>query len=171
MPKLIERALPQNARNEETIKKVLSQFLEYYAVHYVDKTCVYDGVYELVDALKKKGISLAVVTNKKQEMAQMVVHKLFGDVFDFVLGKCEGIPAKPDPASALIVMEKLGVVPQECVFIGDSGMDVATAVNCGAVPVGVLWGFRAQDELKRNGAKFIIDAPAKLLDIIEGQNK
>ena len=66
-----------------------------------------------------------------------------------------------------MAMKELGVKPDECIFIGDSGMDVATAVNSGAVPVGVLWGFRKADELEQNGARYLIDVPEKLLDIIK----
>ena len=87
-----------------------------------------------------------------------------------MLGKCDGFSVKPNPESTLLVMRKLGVKPKECIFIGDSGMDVATAVNCGAIPVGALWGFRTKDELIENGAQYTIDNPLSLLDIIRDEN-
>ena len=101
-------------------------------------------------------------------MADKVVSKLYGNRFDLILGKREGIPAKPDPTAALIAMDMLGVKPEECVFVGDSKMDVMTGVNSGAYPVGVLWGFRERSELTDGGAKSIISAPEELLDIIGG---
>lgn len=171
IPKMIERALPEGNRDIDTVNEIKNIFLPYYAIHYADNTYAYDGMPELVARLKSNGFIVAVVTNKDQAMADEVVTKLYGNVFDLIFGKRDGIPAKPDPTAALMAMEQLGVKPQECVFIGDSGMDVATAVNSGAVPVGELWGFRLRDELLQNGAKYIISAPNELLDIIEELNK
>lgn len=171
IPKMIERALPSDCRDADTINQIKDVFLSYYAVHYADNTYAYEGMRELVGTLKDKGFIIAVVTNKDQNMANEVVNSLYGDVFDLIFGKREGIPAKPDPTAALMAMQELGVKPCECIFIGDSGMDVATAVNSGAVPVGELWGFRQRDELLENGAKYIINKPNELLEIIEAHNK
>ncbi len=170
IPKMIERALPENQRTQEIIDEVKSIFMPYYAVHYADNTYAYSGMPELVNSLKAQGFIVAVVTNKEQAMANEVVTSLYGDVFDLIFGKRDGIPAKPDPTAALMAMSELGVQPRECVFIGDSGMDVKTAVNSGAVPVGELWGFRKEDELLKNGAEYIIKHPNELLDIIEELN-
>ena len=169
--KMIERALPESNRDAATINEIKDIFLPYYAIHYADNTYAYKGMPELVNTLKSQGFIVAVVTNKEQHMANEVVKSLYGDVFDLIFGKRDGIPAKPDPTAALMAMEELGVTPEECVFIGDSGMDVATAVNSGAVPVGELWGFRKEDELLANGAKYIINKPHELLDIIKELNK
>ena len=171
IPKMIERALPEIRRDQNTIDEIRNDFSPYYAVHYADNTYAYDGMPELVNKLKAKGFTVAVVTNKAQDMADIVVKSLYGDVFDLIFGKRDGIPAKPDPTAALMAMEQLSLKPDEGVFIGDSGMDVATAVNSGAVPVGELWGFRKKDELLANGAKYIISKPQELLDIIEELNK
>lgn len=171
IPKMIERSLPEGCRSTETINEIKDLFLEYYAVHYADNTYAYKDMPQLVNTLKVKGFIIAVVTNKAQNMADRVVTSLYGDVFDLIFGKRDGIPAKPDPTAALMAMKELGVAPEECVFIGDSGMDVATAVNSGAVPVGELWGFRKKDELLSGGAQYIISKPHELLDIIEELNK
>ena len=170
IPKMIERALPESNRNTDTVNKIKDIFLPYYAIHYADNTYAYSGMPELVNTLKARGFIVAVVTNKEQNMANEVVTSLYGDVFDLIFGKRDGIPAKPDPTAALMAMEELNVTPEECIFIGDSSMDVATAVNSGAVPVGELWGFRKEDELLANGAKYIISRPQELLDIIEELN-
>ena len=171
IPKMIERALPEEHRNANMVNEIKDIFLPYYAVHYADNTYAYAGMPQLVNTLKNQGFIVAVVTNKEQDMANEVVTSLYGDVFDLIFGKRDGIPAKPDPTAALMAMEELGVKPHECVFIGDSGMDVATAVNSGAVPVGELWGFRKEDELLANGAKYIISKPEELLEIIKDLNK
>ncbi len=169
--KMIERALPENARKADIIDSVKADFLEYYNVHYNDSTCTYEGIKELLDTLENMGIIMAVVTNKAQAFAEKVVKKLFGEkYFALVNGQREGIPNKPDPTLALLTMKELCVEPQECVFLGDSGMDVATGVNSGAYPVGELWGFRDEVELRENGAKKIINTPLELIDIIREIN-
>lgn len=165
--KMITSALPEEVANDETVKKVKAVYDEYYAVHFADNSVAYEGVPELVAELKKRGYIVAVVTNKDQGMAEVVVKKLYGDVFERIFGMRPGVPGKPDPTMALIAMEELGVKPEECVFVGDSGIDVATGVNSGALPVGELWGFRGRQELMENGAKYIIEKPEELLSIIE----
>lgn len=166
MPKMIKRALPENENSDRLVADIMPVFLKYYSEHYCDNTKSYEGVIELIDSLKAKELLVAVVTNKNEEMAKKVVAKLYGNRFDLILGKRDGIPPKPDPTAALMAMDALGVSPQECVFVGDSKMDVMTGVNSGAYPVGVLWGFRKCDELIEGGAKSIIAKPQELLEII-----
>lgn len=170
MPKLIERALPEAFRDDDTKKKVLKTFLDYYSEHYADRTVVYDGVKTLLTDLKSQGIKLAVVSNKADKMTDVVVKKLFGNSFSQVTGKRDGYPTKPDPTLTLHIIAKLGVTPQECLFVGDSGMDMATAVNSGCTAVGVLWGFRTESELLKNGARYIVKKPDQILRILKEIN-
>lgn len=167
MPKMIERALPPENRNSDTVAKIMPVFLSYYGEHYCDNTAAYSDMPELIEELKRRNIKIAVVTNKDEEMAKKVVKKLYGDSFDLIMGKREEIPAKPDPTAAIIAMNKLCVKPEECLFVGDSKMDVKTGVNSKAYPVGVLWGFREKDELIEGGAKELISQPKELLAIID----
>ncbi len=170
MPNLIYRILPEESRNKNTHKTLLAEFLKYYKLHSNDKTYVYDGIKELIAELKNKNIKIAVVTNKAHGPATEVIAATLPDTFDLVFGQRPEIPTKPDPTLTLMAMEELGVTPKECVFIGDSGMDVKTGVNSGALPVGVLWGFRKADELLENGAKYLINEPSELIKIIEKYN-
>ncbi len=168
MPKLIERVLPADKLTEDLHKKCLEIFMNRYREHFIDKTCVYEGIYELIEALKKKGLKIGVVSNKAHEMALKVVEKLFPEkTFDTVYGKIEGFPTKPDSALTLRVIAEMGVKPEETVFIGDSGMDAKTAVNAGCRGIGVLWGFRTRNELIENGADFTVKKPMEILKIIE----
>ena len=169
IPKMVERAAPVGT-TPEVLKEMTDSFVAYYSVHYADYTEAYSGTAELISAVKDKGIKVAVVTNKAQGPAELVVNKFFGDSFDLIFGQKPGIPAKPDPTAALLAMEALGVTPNECVFMGDSGVDVETGVNSGAYPVGVLWGFRDEAELKGAGAKELIENPLELISIIDKLN-
>lgn len=167
----IMRALPEGKRDDETIAKCKLDFDEYNAVHSSDYTSVYNGMPETLKELKKMGIKLAIVTNGAQSRADFMVPNLYEGVFDYVLGKRDGVAAKPNPEPAFIVMKELGVENFECLFVGDSGIDMQTAKNCGAAAgVGVLWGFRSREELERDGADYIIDRPEMLLDIIREKN-
>lgn len=170
MPKLIERVLPEDKRNQEEIEKVLDIFLGYYKEHFTDKTKAYDGIYELISNIKEMGLKTAIISNKAHNMTLEVVDKLFKNTFDIVFGKKEGYPTKPDPKLTLILMEELGVKPEECILVGDSGMDAKAAVNAGCVGIGVLWGFRGEEELRQNGASYIVNAPSEIIDIIKRIN-
>lgn len=169
IPKMVERAAPAGT-DPEILKEITDSFVKYYSVHYADYTEAYSGTAELVKAIKEKGLKVAVVTNKAQGPAELVVKKFFGDSFDLIFGQMPGIPAKPDPTAALLAMEALGVTPNECVFMGDSGVDVETGVNSGAYPVGVLWGFRDEKELTENGARSLIKTPQELVSVIDKLN-
>lgn len=167
IPKMIERALPEGEKSKENIDKVKAAFFEYYDVHYKDKTTYYDGVADLIAGLRAKGIKTAVVTNKAEHVAVLILNDLYPDCFDLIFGNRDGVPPKPDPTLTLLAMDTLGVKPDECIFMGDSGVDVSTAVNSGAYPVGVLWGFREREELMENGAAEVISAPDELFGIIK----
>ena len=168
MAKLIERALPESKRNKETINTTLRIFMEHYRAHYADKTVPYDGILDLLDKLTD--VKKAVISNKADEMVIPLTKKLLGERFDIVCGKKEGYPTKPDPTLTLEIIENLGVRPDECLFVGDSGMDMAVAKNAGCVAVGVLWGFREKEELKANGADYIVSHPLEILHILKEIN-
>ena len=167
MRKLIERAL--GVSETEVVDRVLEKFMAYYREHSLDKTRPYDGVKELLSALTKKGIISVIVTNKAHAAAVKIGKHFFGDNIK-VYGQREGVPTKPDPAIVNLVLDELRLHKSECIFVGDSGMDMAVGVNSGVTPVGVSWGFRTKDELWDNGASFIADTPAELLCIVEKLN-
>lgn len=169
MRKLIERALPESA-DENCKEIVFTTFIEHYRLHFADKTRPYDGICELLRQLKNMGIELVVSTNKMQEMAEMVIKKNFENIFSYVCGNVKEFPVKPNPEYTLHIMKKMGYEPSQCIFVGDSGIDMKTAKNAGMKSVGVLWGFRTQDELKENNADYIISKPSEIIEIISGLN-
>ena len=166
MRKLIERSLPKSEQTDETIEQVLAEFMAYYGEHKMDKTAPYDNIEQLLKTLKQKGIKTAVVTNKAHISAKPLMDEVFPDLFDAVIGQKEGVPTKPDPTSVFAVLKKLGVSADECLYLGDSGVDMQTAKNAGIFGIGVLWGFRKADELIENGAKKLINNPQELLELL-----
>lgn len=164
--KLVERAVPNNKKDKETVEKVLEIFSEYYNEHMIDMTKPYEGIITLLDELRLKEIKLAVVSNKKHEFTMQIVEKYFGDRFDIVFGHRESYKAKPDPASVLEVIDKFNILKNECIYIGDSNVDIMTARNSGIECIGVSWGFRGKEELAKAGADYIADNIIELKDIL-----
>lgn len=163
---MITRALPENRRDIETLKKVREDYFEFYNEHSGEFTRSYDGIPQLLEGLKERGIMLAVTSNKIEFMTQSVINNYFGDIFDFVTGQCDGIPPKPDPSMVFKAMKNLGVEPSECLYVGDTGVDAKTGKNAGIFTVGVLWGFREEKELIENGADSVVDKPCQILNFI-----
>lgn len=127
----------------------------------------YDGIPELIKKLKEQNIKIAVVSNKPHRRTLEVIDKLFGeDTFDAVYGMRKGIPGKPDPTGALEVAKEMGVLPEECAFVGDTNVDMKTGTNAGMLRIGVLWGFRTKEELVENGADEIVEQPLEILEKI-----
>lgn len=128
----------------------------------------YEGMKELLDTLKSRGMKIAVVTNKNHERAIENIELVYGtDYFDLIMGEQDGIRRKPDPAMALMTAEKLGVSPSECLYFGDTNTDMKTGMNAGMDTVGVTWGFRGREELEEFHPKFIIDKPGDIIPAIE----
>jgi len=166
--KLIERAIPEEERNDDFIEKLRKEFICYYSAHAEDKTAPYTGIMDLLHALQDKGIKLAVASNKFIEGTQSLVKKYFGDIqFISVFGQREGIPVKPDPQIVFDIMKDSGIMnKEEILYAGDTGTDMKTCKNAGIKGIGVLWGFRTKEELKENGAKYIVNNPSEIMDII-----
>lgn len=166
---LAQRALPNNRRGEADVKVCLSAITREYGSGLLVKTRPYAGIPELLDALGRKKIPCGIVSNKPHDLTLRSVGALFKSVrFGAVLGERKGAAPKPDPAIAFEAASLLGVKPETCLYVGDSGIDMQTAVAAGMYPVGALWGFRGKEELVANGAKELIAHPFELFRIIDG---
>lgn len=165
---LIHRMLQyHNADTEENFQKVCKTYDFYYESDPLYDTDAYDGIRKILKELKRLGIKTAVCSNKPSNVVHDVVLKVFGEnVFDFVYGATDEMPTKPNPLPALYVAQKLGVEPKDCIFTGDTNVDILTAKNAGMLSIGVLWGFRDFEELKKAGADYIISNPSEYLNYI-----
>jgi len=160
----------RNAYSEELFDKVFNDYNKAYNSNSTYKTEPYEGIIELIDNLKAKGIKTAIVSNKPDYPTKCVIKEIFGEgYFDYVIGQREGIPIKPDPYSILEVMSSENVKKDECIYIGDSGSDMKAGKNAGIFSVGVLWGFRDEKDLVANGADLIIKEPSELFEYIKKQ--
>ncbi|MCB1233930.1 MAG: HAD family hydrolase, partial [Verrucomicrobiae bacterium] len=148
----------------------LAEYMAAYETRWNATTRPYDGIPALLDALAAAGVRLAVLSNKAHAFTQRCMAEFFGAWhWDFVFGLREGFPRKPDPAGALEIAERLGLAPRDCVFLGDSGIDMETGRRAGMTPVGALWGFRDADELRAAGAARLLAKPGDLLELAPTQ--
>lgn len=161
--KLLERALPEEHRNTDTIAMLKHEFLKYYFVHAEDCTKPYIGIPELLNKLHQQGFQLAIASNKMHEATVEMAKRFFPEIpFVSVLGQREGILTKPSPVIVDEIVAIAGVTKEETLYIGDSGVDAATAINARVAFVGVLWGFRPQAELEAAGATRFVEKPKEI---------
>jgi len=165
--KLIERILPPEERTDAQIEQCKAEFVAYYKIHMEDKTSVYEGITDLLKALKARGLKIAVATNKVHVAVEPLMAKYFPGIhFDSMIGQREGIPVKPHPQIMCDILKETGCQPSEALHVGDTATDMQLAHNAGVTPVGVLWGYRPLEELQEAGAKFIISRPEELLGLL-----
>lgn len=162
--KLIERALPEES-TEAIVEVVYSDFMEYYQKHCADKTRPYDGIVELLDQLKEKGIHLAVVSNKAEPAVKELCDIYFPGSFECAIGVREGILPKPAPDGVDQALEFFGIKKEEAVYIGDSEVDVKTALNSGLDMICVEWGFRDRAFIEKQGGKNFVRVPEDILEV------
>jgi phosphoglycolate phosphatase len=169
--RLIERALPPGARDAGSVARVREAFMLYYERHRADLTAPYPGIPALLEGLAGEGILLAVASNKFDSATRAMTRLYFGDgLFRFVHGQREGVPVKPDPAILLAILGEAAVAPGEALYVGDSDVDMQVARNGGVRSIGVTWGFRSREELRENGACWIVDAPGEIARVVREMN-
>ena len=141
---LVLQALPAHWQKDDAlVDAALADFKAYYTAHIDLFTHPYPGMQEVVDRLNRKGVFLAIASNKFQEGTEYLVKKFFPGVsFAAVLGNRPGYPLKPDPEIVGEVLRITGVKPEDAVMVGDSSTDMKTAENGGIQGIAVSWGYR-----------------------------
>lgn len=163
---LVENALSNQSK--EIKDEVTKRFKIEYDGKLHSKTLPYDGIYELLDELKKLDINLAVLSNKPHEFTVSYVNHFFKNYnFKEIHGQKKDVPKKPDPKAALDIVKFLNSSCENTYFIGDTKIDMQTAKNANMTAIGVLWGFRDEKELRDFGADFIVSNPLEILKIIK----
>lgn len=162
---LIERSLP-DGRNTPKFDEILDFYTAYYNEHSAIKTAPYDGVCQMLRKLAAKEYKLAVVSNKPDATVKRLVRKFFGDTISVAIGERKGVRRKPEPDTVKKAMEELFSFTYECVYVGDSEVDLETAKNAGIDCISVSWGFRSRDLLVSLGAENIADSPTELLKLV-----
>ena len=166
--RLVERAIPEELRKRELIEEVRRDFVEYYTANISTHTIPYDGIVELLEELDRRGIMIAVASNKFQSGTEKLVDIFFPKIkFMSVLGQRVSIPLKPDPTIVEETLEVAKIDKAHTLYVGDSGIDMQTAQNAAVRSVGVSWGFRTVEELTDCGADHVINHPSAILSLID----
>lgn len=165
---LIRRALAaSNDTIEEHFEEVFANYKKIFKENCMYQVKPYDGIVELLQALKGKGVKLAVLSNKSHAETINVVETLFGaGVFDVIRGQTEGVPIKPSPEGVYLILKELQINSEDILYLGDTATDMKTGKSAGAFTVGALWGFREIMELKEANADAIIEHPKELLNYL-----
>ena len=161
--KFAERALPEDRKGLRD--KLLEIMVTHYQQHCLVKTAPYEGIQSVVETLGNKGIRMAILTNKNQKPAEAIVTHFWNDgIFNPIVGVCNRRKVKPDPASTLEILEQWQLTVSEVIFIGDSEVDIQTALAAEVACVGCEWGFRDKKQLLDAGAETLIQKPIQILD-------
>jgi phosphoglycolate phosphatase len=165
--KLFERALPEGISGDDKIASMRKHFTDWYQNHMTDATRPFAGLPELLTELHQKGIKLAVASNKYHEATvQLVAHYFPTLPFVAVFGHRKGFPTKPNPAIVHEILELSGIAASQTIYVGDSGVDMQTAINSNTIACGVSWGFKPRSELESFHPTFLVDTPAELRKVL-----
>jgi phosphoglycolate phosphatase len=163
---LVSKALPASNSTDNEIETCFESMVKRYRETCTLKTKPYEGIIELLDNLTSQNIKLAVFSNKADELTKKITEEIFPDYFDASVGLSVESLKKPNPFEAVAISEKWNLKPEEVIFIGDSDIDMQTAINANMFPVGVSWGYRTEEELKASGAKLVINNPMELIQVL-----
>ncbi|MDX9723889.1 MAG: HAD family hydrolase [Myxococcota bacterium] len=186
MPLLVARMMAERGLQERSIvDRCLQRYRSYYEELQFGHSVVYDGVFEMLEALRARHLALAVLSNKPHDFTLSLVQHLFGRMvvadgargdsargpFVLVQGLDAQTPRKPSPEAASKIAKVMQLDAADFLFVGDSGTDMETALAAGMVPIGVSWGYRDEQELRARGAAAVLDGPAQLLDFVSACTK
>ncbi|MFO7730989.1 MAG: HAD family hydrolase [Spirochaetia bacterium] len=166
----LRRALPEELQNTAStasmVEELTVELLREYRCLPYQYTTPYAGIPELLEDLRQRSIRLAILSNKEHLLTKTITAELLPQVeFEVVQGASDKIPPKPDPQGVQLLLRTVDVLPEEVLYVGDSGIDMDTAVSSGLFPVGVSWGYRPVAELQERGARMVLNAPEELLSL------
>ena len=167
----VRRSLPKDVQDVDFIlESDLEVYEEEYSLCYCEKTAPYSGIESLLMELQSRKIKVGIVSNKQHDFVVNLVNKIFDkNLIDLSLGQ-GSMPVKPNPQSTLFCAKELNAKPHQCLYVGDSDVDMETAKNAGIRSIGVSWGYRPAELLSEAGASYIVSEPMEILSIIDSVN-
>lgn len=164
--RLLQRILPENHRDDNTVEQLRCRFIEYYDRHNTVNTKPYEGITQLLTDLSDEGIKLAVASNKYHKAVVKLIANYFPNI-DWVAveGQKSDVPIKPDPSIVFNILQQHPTAKSDILYVGDSGVDMETARRACVESVGVTWGFRSQKELLDFHADHIVNSPSEIFNI------
>ncbi len=163
---LTKRVLPPSVLEnleDQALQELINEGKALYHASLHVRTKPYDGIPEALSELKKRNVSMAVLSNKPDPETKELVSYFFPGIFSVVHGGRDGVPLKPDPAAVNETIAELGATRETCAYVGDSNVDMKTAANAGLFSIGVTWGFRGEEELASANASALVRKAEELL--------
>ncbi|MCD4775495.1 MAG: HAD family hydrolase [Candidatus Aegiribacteria sp.] len=165
---LVRKLIPSGIATDESVMKISDQIRETYLERGSVKTRPYPGIRELLQSLQVEHVPMAVLTNKPQNSAEKAVDLYFSDIpFISINGVEPGCLMKPSPDVVIPIIDKFGTLSGNTLMVGDSDVDMETAVNSGMIAIGVSWGFRDVSLLLEHGAEYIVESPGEIVEIVK----
>lgn len=165
---LIKQSLPPNNRDGKTIKKGLELFKNIYKKRNGEYSKPYPGVSSLLEKLNSSNLKIAILSNKPQQNTEDCINDYFPKIkFDLIYGARKGVPLKPDPTAVHEILKSLNIKKSETIFVGDSDVDIETAINAKVKPVAVDWGFRTRETLQKYNVKIVSNTHELESEILE----
>lgn len=165
---LVQRALAAagGSTDEAFAEQAHRLYISFFTETCTHNVAPYPGILGLLTQLQRHGIACAVLSNKPHQQTADVVSRFFPpELFAAVQGQVDGVPLKPDPQGVYAILRRLSLSPEQCLYVGDTGVDMETGRNAGITTVGVEWGFRGRQELLEHHACHIIQNPSQLLEL------
>lgn len=162
---LMERSVPDGT-DEKDYEEAFNYFVDYYKTHCMDNTRPYEGIVEMLEKVRALGYKTAIVSNKGQFAVDELYNLYFKDTVDTAVGNSKGLRTKPNPDEVLKALEILQSEAKDCIYVGDSEVDMKTAENTALPCISVAWGFRTIKFLEEHNAKIIIEKPSDIFKYI-----
>ena len=162
---LMERILPKDI-DKNLFEECLSEFKENYSKNMYNKTKPYDGILDMLKALREEGYKIAVLSNKFDSAVKELSNKYFGELVDLAVGQKDGVKEKPSPLGIQEIAKELDTDIEACIMVGDSEVDIQTANNAGIDCISVTWGYKNIDFLYDNGATKLVYTPEDILELL-----
>lgn len=163
---LLKQSVPKDTP-EDAFEECLKIYFGYYPKNLDKKTAPYDGIINVLEELKENDYKIAVVSNKFDSAVKELCKKYFSDYLEIAIGETKQIKRKPAPDTVYEAMKQLNAKKEECIYVGDSEVDVQTSKNAGISCIGVTWGFRTREVLEKEGAEYVIDTPEEIFEVLK----
>lgn len=165
---LLHRALREKGEDVDAFSALKPVYMELYRIHQVERAKPYPGLKETLRELKRQGFTFCCATNKPDPLAHTILDMHYGKgFFDAIIGASESYPVKPNPASTLDCIKRCGYKKEECVYVGDSHVDIATGHNAGLPVALCLWGYEVDYSKIQGDAEFTLTKPEDLATLLK----
>lgn len=165
---LLRRAMKDKKDDQEAFLRLKEAYMPKYRLYQGNTTAPFPGMTETLLKLKEQGIHLYVASNKPHALAKAIIEKCFpANLFDSVTGHEEGDPVKPNPIQVERLFKNYAISQADCVYIGDSSVDVQTAENA-HIPCGIcLWGYGKYTPELLKRCSYVFEKPEDFLRFLK----